>query len=56
MIGCVGNKAIVPDDVASLVYTEAVIHESLRLFPVIPILSRILDKDIDLGRCRYIIN
>ncbi|KAH1009415.1 hypothetical protein HUJ04_001774 [Dendroctonus ponderosae] len=37
------------NDLSKLVYTEAVINETLRLFPVIPFLSRVLEKDIDLG-------
>ncbi|CAG9760740.1 unnamed protein product [Ceutorhynchus assimilis] len=49
IVDLVGQKPILPDDVPKLEYIEAVVHETLRLFPVIPILSRKLDKDVDLG-------
>lgn len=50
MIQLVGKDSILPDDVSMLVYTEAFIYETLRLFPVVPILGRILNKDVNLGK------
>ncbi|KOB77066.1 putative cytochrome P450 4V2-like protein [Operophtera brumata] len=38
------------DDVAKLVYLEAVLKESLRLYPVVPVVGRHTDVDLKLSR------
>ncbi|CAG9773148.1 unnamed protein product [Ceutorhynchus assimilis] len=45
----VGDKDITHQDLPNLKYTEAAIYESLRLFPVAPIIGRSCEEDIDLG-------
>ncbi|CAG9773151.1 unnamed protein product [Ceutorhynchus assimilis] len=45
----VGDKDITHQDLPNLKYTEAVICETLRLFPIIPTLGRRCDEDINLG-------
>ncbi|CAG9773147.1 unnamed protein product [Ceutorhynchus assimilis] len=45
----VGDKDITHQDLPNLKYTEATICETLRLFPVVPVIGRSCDEDIDLG-------
>ncbi|XP_026323035.1 cytochrome P450 4C1-like isoform X2 [Hyposmocoma kahamanoa] len=42
------DRDVEKQDLSRLVYTEAVIKESLRLYPIFPVVTRTLDKDIKL--------
>ena len=45
------DKDVDKDDVNKLVYTNAVIMESLRTFPSVPAIFRHVDKDVKLSKC-----
>lgn len=38
------------NDMANLKYLECVFRESIRLFPPVPILSRLIEEDITIGK------
>nr|XP_037876478.1 uncharacterized protein LOC101744633 [Bombyx mori] len=43
------ERDVESDDLSKLVYTEAVIKESLRLYPIAPIIFRELDQDVKIN-------
>ncbi|CAG9773150.1 unnamed protein product [Ceutorhynchus assimilis] len=45
----VGDKDITHQDLPNLKYTEAVICETMRLFPSVPLIGRLCNEDINLG-------
>ncbi|CAG9773149.1 unnamed protein product [Ceutorhynchus assimilis] len=45
----VGDKDIAHQDLPNLKYTEAAVCETLRLFPIVPLIGRACGEDIDLG-------
>nr|WIT94135.1 cytochrome P450 monooxygenase CYP410D4 [Euwallacea interjectus] len=49
VMSVVEDKEIDNQMLSKLVYTEAVLNEALRIFPVIPLLGRYCHKDIELG-------
>ncbi|CAK1594478.1 unnamed protein product [Parnassius mnemosyne] len=42
------DRDVTKQDLSRLVYLEAVLKESLRIFPIVPVTARILDKDVKL--------
>ncbi|CAH0720550.1 unnamed protein product, partial [Brenthis ino] len=47
-----GNKSdLTKEDLSSLVYCEAVIQETLRLYPPIPVVTRHADRDLQIKSC-----
>lgn len=38
------------NDLANLKYLECVFREGLRLFPPVPVLSRVIEEDIMIGK------
>lgn len=40
-------------DLKNLVYTKAVIKESLRVMPVVPVIARYVDKEVKLSKLFY---
>ncbi|XP_041985201.1 cytochrome P450 4C1-like [Aricia agestis] len=38
-------------DLSQLVYLEAVLKESMRIYPIVPVIARALDKDVKLRHC-----
>jgi cytochrome P450 len=47
-----GERPLVPDDVARLPYTVQVVHEALRLCPPVPVGGRTAMRDIAVDGCR----
>ncbi|CAG9569439.1 unnamed protein product [Danaus chrysippus] len=45
------DKDVVKEDLTKLVYLEAVIKESMRIYPVISVIGRYIDKDVKLRNC-----
>ncbi|CAD0205624.1 unnamed protein product [Chrysodeixis includens] len=43
-----GDRDVEKTDLSKLVYLEAVLKESMRMFAIAPVISRILDKDVKL--------
>lgn len=51
VIDVLGHERLVTHtDLPKLKYTEAVLKETLRLFPVGPFIVRAVDEDLDLGK------
>ncbi|CAD0205619.1 unnamed protein product [Chrysodeixis includens] len=46
-----GDRDVEKPDLSKLVYLEAVLKESMRMFPIGPVLIRKLDKDVELKNC-----
>ena len=46
----VGDRDIEFSDIPNLKYVEAVINETLRILPTIPMVGRRCDEDINLGK------
>ncbi|XP_038219474.1 cytochrome P450 4C1-like [Zerene cesonia] len=45
------DRDVTKQDLSQLVYLEAVLKESMRIFPIVPVTARILDRDIKLKHC-----
>ncbi|CAH2236846.1 jg12307 [Pararge aegeria aegeria] len=45
------NRDVTRADLSQLVYLEAVINESMRIYPIMPISTRRLDRDVQLKNC-----
>ncbi|XP_049876095.1 cytochrome P450 4c21-like [Pectinophora gossypiella] len=45
------KRAVTKDDLCQLRYCEAVINETLRLYPAAPLVARDADKDLDIRSC-----
>lgn len=43
-------KPVSSEDIPQMKYTERVIKETLRIFPVAPVISRYVKSDVDLGK------
>lgn len=46
----VTNSELTAEDLNSMKYLEQVLKETMRLAPAIPILSRVLCEDVNLGK------
>ncbi|KAG6458738.1 hypothetical protein O3G_MSEX011035 [Manduca sexta] len=42
------NRAVEPDDLAQLKYLDAVVRETLRLYPPVPVITRKVERDVAL--------
>ncbi|VVC90275.1 unnamed protein product, partial [Leptidea sinapis] len=45
------DRDVTKQDLSQLVYTEAVLKESMRIYPIVPVTARMLDKDVKLKNC-----
>lgn len=48
------DRDVVKDDLPKMVYTDAVIKETLRLYPTGPVGLRYVDKDVQLSKFAFI--
>lgn len=44
------NRPISCDDLSKMVYLERVVKETMRIFPVAPIMAKVVSEDIPLGK------
>lgn len=44
------ERPVTIDDIKRLKYTECVIKESMRIYPAVPLLARMIDEDIQIGK------
>lgn len=47
------DECLSSEDLQKLEYTERVIKETMRIFPVGPILVRKVSDDFELGKCNF---
>ncbi|XP_045780376.1 cytochrome P450 4V2-like isoform X3 [Maniola jurtina] len=50
------DRDVTKQDLSRLVYLEAVLNESLRIYPIAPVMARKLDQDIKLRNCTLLKN
>ena len=49
------DRDVTVDDLNKMEYTEMVIKETLRMYPIVPIFLRIVKDDLDLSKYRCIV-
>lgn len=45
-----GDRDVEKTDLSKMVYLEAVLKESMRVFTIVPVLARKLDRDVKLSK------
>lgn len=48
------DSDVLANDIHKMIFTDRFIKETLRLFPVVPVVSRYAENDIEVGKYRRI--